>query len=56
MTNVQDTGAALGIAVVTRASSGIGAMYPDRLDQRGYDFILIARRGEKLEEEAKQSD
>ncbi len=43
-----------GIAVVTGASSGIGAIYADRLAHRGYDLILIARSKRKLDEVAKR--
>lgn len=50
MTSIQSQGTAL----ITGASSGIGAIYVQRLAARGFDLLLVARDEQRLQDAATQ--
>jgi short-subunit dehydrogenase len=48
--NAVEGGGPKGTALVTGASTGIGAIYGERLVKRGYDLIVTARNEARLKE------
>ena len=44
----------MGVAVITGASTGIGAIYADHLVRHGYDLLLVARNRQSMDELAKR--